>query len=29
MYTRMAACEQMIVNHEITAAAEAVCGELR
>ncbi|MBQ5813245.1 MAG: histidine ammonia-lyase [Clostridia bacterium] len=29
MYPLMAACEQMIKNHEITKAAEAVCGELR
>ncbi len=29
MYTRMAACDEMIKNHEITKAAEAVCGELR
>lgn len=29
MYPRMAACEQMIKDHEITATAEAVCGALR
>lgn len=29
MYPRMAACEQMIKGHEITAVAEAVCGALR
>lgn len=29
MYPRMAACEQMIKDHEITAAAEAVCGALK
>lgn len=29
MYTRMDACEEMVRNHEISAAAEKVCGELK
>jgi histidine ammonia-lyase len=29
MHYPMVACEQMVKNHEISAAAEAVCGALR
>ena len=28
MYPRMNLCEEMVRNHEIAAAAEAVCGQL-